>query len=85
LTEQAVMEAVHNLGHRKTIIMIAHRLTTVRNCDNIFLLERGRLSAQGSFDELITNSESFRRMAMVDDPTPKVVPIISRALPSGGA
>jgi ATP-binding cassette, subfamily B, bacterial PglK len=43
LTEQAVMEAVHNLGSHKTIILIAHRLTTVRNCDRIFLLERGSL------------------------------------------
>lgn len=66
LTEQAVMEAVHNLGHRKTIIMIAHRLTTVRGCDNIFLLEKGRLADQGTYEELLANNETFRRMAMVD-------------------
>jgi ABC-type multidrug transport system fused ATPase/permease subunit len=85
LTERAVMEAVHNLSHRKTIIMIAHRLTTVRNCDNIFLLEKGRLVAQGTYDELIAGNEAFRRMALVDEPTPKVVPLVSRSLPSGGA
>jgi ABC-type multidrug transport system fused ATPase/permease subunit len=85
LTERAVMEAVHNLSHRKTIIMIAHRLTTVRNCDNIFLLEKGRLAAQGTYDELIAGNEVFRRMALVDEPTPKVVPLVSRSLPSGGA
>jgi ABC-type multidrug transport system fused ATPase/permease subunit len=85
LTERAVMEAVHNLSHRKTIIMIAHRLTTVRNCDNIFLLEKGRLAAQGTYDELIAGNEAFRRMALVDDPTPKIVPLVSRSLPSGGA
>jgi ABC-type multidrug transport system fused ATPase/permease subunit len=66
LTEQAVMEAVHNLGHRKTIIMIAHRLTTVRNCDNIFLLEKGQLADQGPYEELLASNETFRRMAMVD-------------------
>jgi ATP-binding cassette, subfamily B, bacterial PglK len=63
LTERAVMEAVHNLGHHKTIIMIAHRLTTVKECDTIFLMEKGRLVAQGRYDELIAENETFRRMA----------------------
>ncbi|MBT5271593.1 MAG: ABC transporter ATP-binding protein [Candidatus Marinimicrobia bacterium] len=61
-TEQAVMEAVHNLGHRKTIILIAHRLSTVQGCDTIFLLEKGELKGQGSFDELIESNERFRAM-----------------------
>lgn len=65
LTEQAVMEAVHNLGHRKTIILIAHRLTTVRNCDQIFLLEQGRLVASGTYEALVTNSERFRALTEV--------------------
>ena len=47
LTEQAVMDAVHNLGHAKTVVMIAHRLTTVRNCDAIFMMEHGRVVAVG--------------------------------------
>ena len=45
LTERAVMDAVHNLGHAKTIVMIAHRLSTVRECDTIFMLEGGRVVA----------------------------------------
>ena len=40
LTEKAVMDAVHNLGHAKTIIMIAHRLSTVQGCDAIIMMER---------------------------------------------
>lgn len=63
LTEQAVMDAVHSLSRRKTLIMIAHRLTTVRDCDCIFLLEHGRLVAQGSYDELIESNDRFRRLA----------------------
>ena len=63
LTEQAVMEAVHNLGHRKTIILIAHRLSTVRECDTIFLLEKGELKGQGTFEELAEVNERFRAMA----------------------
>jgi ATP-binding cassette, subfamily B, bacterial PglK len=63
LTEQAVMEAVHNLGHKITIILIAHRLTTVRKCDQIFLLQDGHVIAQGGYDEMIKNNETFRAMA----------------------
>jgi ABC-type multidrug transport system fused ATPase/permease subunit len=63
ITERAVMDAVKNLGHAKTIVLIAHRLTTVRNCDRIFMLERGRLVAQGSYDELLESSHKFRAMA----------------------
>jgi ABC-type multidrug transport system fused ATPase/permease subunit len=62
LTERAVMDAVHNLGHEKTIIMIAHRLSTVRDCDCIFLLEQGRVVAEGSYDDLAENNAAFRRL-----------------------
>lgn len=68
LTERAVMDAVHNLSRKKTIIMIAHRLTTVRNCDRIVLMEKGRISAEGVYDDLLVSSESFRRMAQMDEP-----------------
>jgi ABC-type multidrug transport system fused ATPase/permease subunit len=62
-TERAVMDAVHNLGHAKTIVMIAHRLSTVRDCDAIFVLEQGRCVAKGTYDELIDGSRSFRELA----------------------
>jgi len=63
LTEKAVMEAVHNLGHEITVILIAHRLSTVRECDTIFLLEKGALNGQGSYDELIQANQRFSVMA----------------------
>ncbi len=63
LTERAVMDAVKNLGHAKTIIMIAHRLSTVKRCDQIFLMEHGRVAASGPYDELIETSTTFREMA----------------------
>ena len=59
-TEKAVMDAVDNLSKNITIIMIAHRLSTVKKCDQIFLLEKGQLKAQGSFEELIKIDENFR-------------------------
>jgi ABC-type multidrug transport system fused ATPase/permease subunit len=64
LTEQAVMEAVHNIGHEVTIILIAHRLSTVKECDQIFLLEKGELKGQGTFEELNRSNNQFRAMAV---------------------
>jgi ABC-type multidrug transport system fused ATPase/permease subunit len=56
------MEAVQRIRSDKTIILIAHRLSTVKSCDTIFLMDRGRLLAQGSYDELLAGNETFRRM-----------------------
>ncbi len=63
LTERAVMDAVHNLAGAKTVIMIAHRLSTVQRCDRIVLMENGRIAVQGSYQELMESSPSFRAMA----------------------
>jgi len=63
LTEQAVMEAVHNLGHEITVILIAHRLSTVKECDTIFLLEKGEVKGHGRFEELAQTNERFQAMA----------------------
>ena len=63
LTERAVMDAVHNLGHQMTIILIAHRLTTVRECDRIFLLDHGRVVGEGNFEQLLGGNEDFRKLA----------------------
>ncbi len=63
LTERAVMDAVQNLGHAKTIILIAHRLTTVRNCDVIFMMEQGRVVASGTYDELVRDNDAFRALS----------------------
>lgn len=52
LTEKAVMEAVDNLRKEITIIIIAHRLSTVKDCSNIFVLEKGEIMNQGTFSEL---------------------------------
>ncbi|WP_405420052.1 ABC transporter ATP-binding protein [Marinobacter flavimaris] len=65
-TEHAVMQAVENLGHQKTIILIAHRLSTVRSCDTIYMLSHGKVVGQGPFDELIRNNAEFSAMAAHD-------------------
>ena len=62
LTDHAVMEAVNNLGHDMTIILIAHRLSTVRQCDQIYLLEQGEVKASGTYQQLIDTNQQFGAM-----------------------
>ncbi len=59
-TEREVMAAIEGLSGELTIILIAHRLTTVEQCDRIFELCQGRVIHQGDFQALITQSETFR-------------------------
>ncbi len=63
ITELAIMEAINNLSHEKTIIMIAHRLSTVQKCDRIFLMNGGVIEDQGSYDELLSGNKHFQKMA----------------------
>ncbi len=62
-TERSVMDAIEGLNRDLTILLIAHRLTTVRRCDIIVELEHGRVVAQGTYEHLLECSPSFRRMA----------------------
>jgi len=64
-TEKAVMDAINNLGKQITIVYIAHRLNTIKMCDKIFMLEKGKLIAEGSFKELINLNENFRKSAIL--------------------
>ena len=63
-TENVIMDAIHNLSHQKTIIIIAHRLQTVRQCDVIHFLEEGAIVNSGTYDELIKTNENFRKMVL---------------------
>jgi ATP-binding cassette subfamily B protein len=64
-TEQVVMDAIEKLGRDLTIIIIAHRLTTVRRCDMIVELDKGRVVTQGTYEQLVEFSPSFRAMAQI--------------------
>lgn len=63
ITENIIMSAIHELAGQKTIILIAHRLKTVQQCDKIYMLERGRVVDQGTFSELLGKNEKFKQMA----------------------
>ena len=63
-TEKVVMDAVNKLNKNITIILVAHRLNTVKNCDVIFKIEKGKVIGQGSFDELIINNNDNLKLKL---------------------
>ncbi|WP_406672105.1 ABC transporter ATP-binding protein [Natronospira sp.] len=64
VTEDDIFSAVSGMKHAKTVVMIAHRIGTVRECDTIYLLEHGQITAEGTYDELLRSNETFRKMAL---------------------
>lgn len=62
ITEYNILRDIQKLAETKTIVMIAHRLTTVKNADNIILFESGTVIDQGTYSELSENSESFIKL-----------------------
>ncbi len=62
-TEQSVMDAIKELSSELTIVLVAHRLTTVQHCDIIVELKHGQVVAQGTYEQLLERSPSFRGLA----------------------
>jgi ABC-type multidrug transport system fused ATPase/permease subunit len=63
VTEDAVIQAIRELAAQKTIVLVAHRLTTVRECDAIYMFENGEVVSQGTYHELFSTNLKFRAMA----------------------
>ncbi|MFP1678745.1 ABC transporter ATP-binding protein [Alloalcanivorax sp. C16-2] len=63
ITEKLIMDAIHDFSGKKTIVMIAHRLSTVKACDRVYLMEEGRVADAGTYDELVVRNDIFRKMA----------------------
>ncbi|MGR2738767.1 ABC transporter ATP-binding protein [Billgrantia sp. Q4P2] len=63
ITEQRVMADIDAIAGGKTLVMIAHRLTTVKSCDVIHMLDQGRVVDSGTYDDLVARNVTFRMMA----------------------
>lgn len=61
-TEREINLAIERLSGQKTLVIIAHRLSTVRKCEKLVLLRHGRIADTGSFDELFARDAGFKRM-----------------------
>lgn len=62
ITENQIMESIEKLSGKKTIVMIAHRLKTIKNCDRIYFMEKGKIVDEGSYKYLMENNAHFREM-----------------------
>ena len=58
-TEQEIIEEIKHFKGKKTIIVIAHRLTTVQHCDRILRLENGRIIEEGTYEEVIKPQQNI--------------------------
>lgn len=61
-SEEEILKVIRTLRHRMTVIMIAHRLSTVRDCDAIFVLDQGRVAESGSWSELVAGAGRFNKL-----------------------
>ncbi len=61
-TEREITRAIHELHGSRTVIVVAHRLSTVQDCDRLVFLEEGRVSGEGSYDALLARHATFRAM-----------------------
>jgi len=62
ITEGHITEAIQNLAGKKTLLIVAHRLGTVKRCDRICVLDNGEIIASGTFDELAASNPVFQKM-----------------------
>lgn len=62
-TEAAVMEAIEQLGKEKTVLLVAHRFTTIKSCEAICVIDKGLIAGIGSYDELLRDNALFRELA----------------------
>lgn len=63
LSEKKIMDAIKNLSGQKTILIIAHRLSTLKNCDTIYFMENGKIVDSGNYSYLISKNKLFKKMS----------------------
>ncbi|MDQ6814834.1 MAG: ATP-binding cassette domain-containing protein, partial [Bacteroidota bacterium] len=66
-TERVIQDNIDNLRGKFTILIIAHRLSTIKNADIIYLLEKGKVLAHGDFDNMLSQSQRFKRMVSLQE------------------
>lgn len=67
--EVEVQKAINTLIEGRTVIVIAHRLKTIRNADKIIVLEDGHIAEQGTHDELLRNQGLYHKLWSIQEKT----------------
>ena len=60
--EQLVVESINKLDKNMTVIMVTHRINSIKYFDNIFFIEKGQLKAEGTYNQLLISNESFKKI-----------------------
>ena len=66
-SEKAIFDAITKIKKNKTIITIAHRISTIRNCDRIFVFDAGKLIQIGSHNELIKKDGMYKKLVLISE------------------
>ena len=67
ITENLIVESIRKLNGKITTIMVAHRLSSVRNCDEIFVFDQGEIVDRGTYESLSDSCSIFRNMLNASD------------------
>lgn len=65
--QESIKKSIDNLKGKSTIVIVAHRLSTIKNVDTIFFLDEGEIIDQGSFEELFNKNEKFKNMFLAEN------------------
>ena len=65
--QSKIQESIERMKGQHTIVIVAHRLSTIRNVDKIYFLENGEITASGTFDELFNENEQFKKMFLIEN------------------
>ena len=68
VTERAVIKSLEALHRDKTVIVVAHRLSTVRYCDRIVVMESGRITGLGTYEDLLSGNPAFQKLEAAGQP-----------------
>ncbi len=67
IAQNQVKKSIDNIKGKSTVLIVAHRLTTIKNVDKIFFLENGKITDSGTFEELFNNNENFKKIFMAEN------------------
>ncbi len=82
-SERIIQENMATICKNRTVFMIAHRLSTVRHCDRIIVMDKGRIIESGSHDQLMAHNGYYAKLHSYQNHTPRIRPIAPSDIPQG--